>query len=52
MSEILIFVLLALNVVQFAVNSRERKDLLNRIMSKDFQDYNSIIKDPPKGRSF
>lgn len=52
MSEILIFVLLSLNVIQYLFNNRERRDLLNRIMSKDLQDYTRIASEPPKSRSF
>lgn len=50
MSDWLVVALLILNIVQYYVNSKERKDLLNRVMSKDYQDYTRTT--PPKSRSF
>lgn len=46
--EIKDLILIAVIVLQSLLHYRERRDLYNRLMSKDLTDYNQSKKSPPK----
>ena len=48
MKDILLIVLILLNVTQAILHYFERRDMLNRIMSKTFTEYKSVKNSPPK----
>jgi len=51
--DIIIFILLAILVLQAILHARERKDLYNRLMARDLRDYvANQSREPPKSRNF
>ena len=48
MKDILLFILAFANVVQAIIHLFERRDMLNRLMSKNLTEYKSIDAPPPK----
>lgn len=48
MKDILLIVLALANIIQAIIRLFERRDMLNRLMSKDFKEYKTIDAPPHK----